>query len=294
MTKWGKDLDPDHILQEYPRPQLVRDSYLNLNGEWDYAISKRKELTTYDGEILVPFSPETKLSGVEKIVQPDDYLHYRRVFKLPFEFVEGRVLLHFGAVDQECEVFLNDKKVGEHQGGYLPFHFDVTDAITHEQENVLEIRVIDQTEYSPHARGKQKLDRKGKMDALFYTPSSGIWKTVWLESVPHDYIQRIQTTPNYDESSVTFHVETNQEVGEVLLEISFENELVKEVTIAPNEDVEIELDDFNAWSPERPNLYDVSIQYGEDTVTTYFGMRKYSKEKDRNGVYRFHLNSTLR
>lgn len=291
MTKWGRKLNPNQILQEYPRPQLVRDSYINLNGKWDYAISKTKEITSYDGEILVPFAPESKLSGVRKTVQPDDVLHYRRGFKVPFNFMDGRVLLHFGAVDQECEVFLNGQKVGEHQGGYLPFHFDVTDAIVHEQENILKVQVTDETEYSPHARGKQKLHHKGKMDAIFYTASSGIWKTVWLESVSHDYIQTIRTTPNYDAGSVTFYVETNTDAGDVNLEISFEDEVVKEVTIAPNEDVEVELGKFKSWSPESPHLYNVSIQYGKDRVTSYFAMRKYSKEKDKNGVYRFHLNN---
>lgn len=291
MTKWGENIDPDQVRQEYPRPQLVRESYLNLNGKWAYAISKEKEVQAYDGEIVVPFSPETKLSGVEKVVQTDDYLHYRRAFNLPFEFIKGRVYLHFGAVDQECEVFLNDQKVGEHQGGYLPFALDITDVITHEHENILEVRVTDKTEFSPHARGKQKLHHKDKMDAIFYTPSSGIWKTVWLESVPHDYIKNIQTTPNYDNSSVTFRVETNQPAEEVRLAISFKDELVKEVVIAPNEDVEVALDSFKAWSPEMPHLYDVTVEYEEDTVSTYFGMRKYSKEKDRNGIYRFHLNN---
>ena len=123
MTKWGKKIDRTKVLQEYPRPNFVRESYLNLNGEWDYCINQKKEAEEYTGKILVPFSPETDLSGVGKIVQPEDYLHYRKSFRLPEGFVKDRVLLHFGAVDQECEVFLNEKKLGEHKGGYLPFSF---------------------------------------------------------------------------------------------------------------------------------------------------------------------------
>ena len=125
MTRWGKSLDKTNVLQEYPRPSLVRDSYLNLNGEWDYCINQQKTTEEYTGKILVPFSPETDLSGVAQIVQPEDYLHYRKRFSLPEGFVKERVLLHFGAVDQECEVFLNQTKLGEHKGGYLPFSFDI-------------------------------------------------------------------------------------------------------------------------------------------------------------------------
>lgn len=121
MTRWGKDIEKTKVLEEYPRPNLVRDSYLNLNGEWDYCINREKTAEKYTGKILVPFSPETDLSGVRRIVQPEEYLHYRKRFRLPEGFVEGRVLLHFGAVDQECEVFLNKKKLGEHKGGYFAF-----------------------------------------------------------------------------------------------------------------------------------------------------------------------------
>lgn len=124
MTKWGKKVDNKDVLKEYPRPNLVRDSYLNLNGEWEYAITKSKEIEKYDGNIVVPFSPEAYLSGVQRIVQPDDYLHYRCKFRLGADFIKERLILHFGAVDQECEVFLNGIRIGEHKGGI--FHFPLT------------------------------------------------------------------------------------------------------------------------------------------------------------------------
>ena len=128
MTRWGKKVNKMNIHKEYPRSRMVRDSYLNLNGEWEYAITETDYVDQYDGTILVPFSPETKLSGVEQILQPEEYLHYKRKFKLPRRFNEGRILLHFGAVDQECEVYLNGHSVGNHKGGYLPFYFDITES----------------------------------------------------------------------------------------------------------------------------------------------------------------------
>lgn len=291
MTRWGKTVDASNVHPEYPRPRMVRDSYLNLNGEWEYAITKTENVQKYDGTILVPFSPETQLSGVNQILQPDEFLHYRRYFSLPAHFEQDRVILHFGAIDQECEVVLNDIHIGTHQGGYLPFSFDISKAVYSEMVNSLEIRVTDKTELSPHARGKQKLHPKGKMDALFYTPSSGIWKTVWLESVPTTYMTQVDITPNYDDSSVTFHIETNQKSRNAMIEISLNYDILKNIRIPTNQNVTIPLDSFQAWSPETPNLYDVKIHCERDQILTYFGMRKLSKRKDVNGVNRFYLNN---
>ena len=145
MTRWGRELDVNHVKQEYPRPNMVRKSYINLNGYWDCCINHQVECDTYDQTILVPFAPESVLSGVGQIVQPDHYLHYRKKFTLPDGFNQGRVLLHFGAVDQECSVYLNEKKLGEHRGGYLPFCFDLSDALI-EGENIITLCVRDQTE----------------------------------------------------------------------------------------------------------------------------------------------------
>ena len=159
MSRWGKTVIADNVLPEYPRPSLVRDSYFNLNGEWEYCINQAEQVNDYDGKILVPFSPETLLSGVQKLVTPKDYLHYRKVFTLPENFRKDKVLLHFGAVDQECDVWLNGKEIGSHKGGYLAFTFDVTEKLV-PGENVLTLRVQDATEEKPHARGKQKLNKK--------------------------------------------------------------------------------------------------------------------------------------
>lgn len=290
MSRWAKDVSVENALPEYPRPNLVRDSYFNLNGEWEYCINKEKTVTKYDGTILVPYSPETKLSGVEKIVMPEDYLHYRKVFVLPEGFKKDRVILHFGAVDQECIVSLNGNRLGGHLGGYMAFSFDITDYLV-EGENVLTLCVKDMTEKKPHARGKQKLVKKGKYGSLFYTPQSGIWKTVWMESVSNDYIKTLKITPQYDYSAIALKVRTNGGKGTANVVVMDGDTVVTEQTIATNKEVIINIGDFKAWTPDTPHLYDLKITYGEDEVTSYFGMRKFSVERDSNGILRFFMNN---
>lgn len=288
MTTWGSELDRDHVKQEYPRPNMVRDSYLNLNGKWDCAITREKVCRAYDREILVPFAPESVLSGVDVVVQPEDYLHYRKRFCLPDGFDRGRVLLHFGAVDQECTVYLNGTKLGEHRGGYLPFTFDVTDALA-EGENELTLTVRDRTEKAPYPRGKQKLTKKGKMGYLFYRPVSGIWKTVWMESVPQSYVTGVRMTPRYDDVQIEMEIGASRP-GKAKVKICFEGEMVCEAEIETGKSARIDLPGFKAWSPEEPNLYDVIIEYGEDRVQSYFGMRVFESGRDSRGILRFYLN----
>lgn len=297
VTRWGKDIDKDNVLKEYPRPNLVRDSYLNLNGEWEYCINQSEKAEQYDGTILVPFSPETLLSGVQKIVMPKDYLHYKKVFELPEGFQKSRVILHFGAVDQECQVYLNGTHLGGHKGGYLPFHFDITDALV-EGENVLTLTVRDWTEEKPHARGKQKLVKKGKYGSLFYTPQSGIWKTVWMESVEESYVEDVRITPVFDDAAVRIRVRAARtEKGadrpkeKVEIKILDEGVVVAEATGETSREMKIDVPDFKAWSPDTPHLYDVEITMGEDKVKSYFGMRKFSTGRDKNGILRFFLNN---
>ena len=316
ISRWGKEIDPGNILQEYPRPNLVRDSYFNLNGEWECRINESETADFYDETIIVPFSPESMLSGVGKIVMPHQRLHYRKKFTLPEGFKKSRVLLHFGAVDQECSVFVNGIRVGGHKGGYLPFHFDITDSLR-QGENVLTLSVTDRTEQSPHARGKQKLQKKGKYASLFYTPQSGIWKTVWMESVEKAYIEDVRITPLYDDSSVRFEItvlnacktsgaeasggkasggetsgtvrlavlERGVEIGQAEITVRQEKEIKKVIS------QEIKLDGFKPWTPDTPHLYDVIIRYGEDEVRSYFGMRKLSTGRDGKGILRFFLNN---
>lgn len=194
-TRWGRALDPERVLPEYPRPQLVRDSYLNLNGWWDHAFTRHDagEPATYDGRILVPFSPEAPLSGVGRQLQPDELVWYRRTFALPLGFVGGpggRVMLHFGAVDQTCTVWLNGVEVGANHGGYLPFTCDLTDALR-DGDNELLVRVRDVSNNMGPSSGKQRLHRGG----IWYTAQSGIWQTVWAEWVPASYVESLVLTP---------------------------------------------------------------------------------------------------
>lgn len=296
-SRWGRKLNKEESWQEYPRPNMVRDSYYNLNGEWDCCISPSAEVQPheYDRKILVPFSPESVLSGIEEILQPGMYLHYRKVFRLPEGFRKRRVLLHFGAVDQECEVFLNGRMLGGHKGGYLPFYFDVTDAL--QEENELLLRVTDETEQSPHARGKQKLSKKGILSSLFYTPQSGIWQTVWMESVPETYIEWIKLTPLYDESAVRVRIKT---AGNGRMEnyrqtaritIMDGDRIIAQAQTEPDRNCVICMDRFRSWSPEDPFLYGVQITLGDDVVTSYFGMRKVSAGRDGSGILRLFLNN---
>lgn len=289
-TRWGRTLELEQVHKEYPRPQLVRDSFFSLNGNWEYAINQTADVNDYDGEILVPFSPEAKLSGVSRMVRPEDYLHYKKVFVLPEGFRKERVILHFGAVDQECVVALNGQVLGEHKGGYLAFSFDVTDKLC-EGENELKLCVRDFTEKVPHARGKQRLVKPKLMPSLFYTAQSGIWKSVWLESVPENYIQGVKITPLFDESSVKIEVKAKgtKKQGNITI---FDGE--KEVQTADwtaDKAVVLPIQDFKAWTPETPFLYDVKISCGDDEVRSYFGMRKFSVEKDKNGILRFFFNN---
>ncbi len=290
-------LDRTIIKKEYPRPNFVRDSFFNLNGEWEYCINQSGSCNGYEGKILVPFSPETRLSGVERILQPNEWLHYRKQFVLPVGFKKDRVILHFGAVDQECEIYLNEQKVGTHQGGYLAFSFDIT-AYLISGENELKVIVRDFTEKSPHARGKQRVKKPKLMSSLFYTPQSGIWKTVWLESVPKEYIESVKVTPLYDKSAVQFFVqakqhnaETNVRNEKVGITVLDGETVVAKLQGNPNENSVIQLGDFKSWTPDTPHLYDVRITYGEDEVWSYFGMRKFSVDRDKKGILRFFLNN---
>ncbi|GIH64323.1 glycoside hydrolase family 2 protein [Microbispora siamensis] len=270
----------DNPLPEYPRPQLVRDSYLNLNGRWEYAIRDYAP-ETYDGEILVPYSPEAPLSGVNRQLLPGETLWYRRRFDLPDDFADGRVILHFGAVDQTCRVWVNDDEVGGHTGGYLPFSFDVTDALR-PSENVLVVAVRDDT--GNGSRGKQRLRRGG----IWYTAQSGIWQTVWTERVPEVHVERLTLTPLLGDScvEVTVHAPT----GEAHVEISAGGEAVARVTVPAERPVRVPLPEVRAWSPEDPFLYDVAVSLGADRVRSYFGMRSFSVGPDADGVPRLLLN----
>lgn len=279
-TKWGEALDKGHILQEYPRPQLRRDSYINLNGVWEYAITETEEApATYDGEILVPFSPESELSGVNRTLLPAQTLWYRRTIRLPESFHQGRVLLHFGAVDQIATVYINGTEVCSHVGGYTPFSADITACL--KEENTLLVKVRDYSDTCSLSRGKQKSKRGG----IWYTAQSGIWQTVWIESVPEHYIESLRITPLFDESAVELTVISAQslpctaQIGDIT------------AAFTASEPVRIPLPSFIPWTPESPYLYDLTVTMGDDRIESYFGMRKFSVGTDGNGVKRLFLNN---
>ncbi len=271
-TVWGEMLDQEHPLPEYPRPQLVRNSYVNLNGPWTYRVEGTGENQGRMGTIIVPFSPECILSGGGFQLKPEEILCYEKRFTLPEGFRRDRVLLHFGAVDQSCAVFLNGRPVGGHEGGYLPFSMDITEALR-DGENHLSVSVRDVTNGGCHAFGKQKYDRGG----IWYTATSGIWQTVWMESVPNNYINKIRLTPDFDKRCIDWRIEAGDPAGAratVRLNGTFVTAGVTDESGCGR--AEIPEDLFRPWTPEDPCLYDLEIEMGEDRVTSYFGMRKFS------------------
>jgi len=280
-TVWGEKLDKNSILPEYPRPQMERSGYINLNGEWEYAITDKDEKPElFDGNILVPFSPESPLSGVERSVKPDQWLWYERTFTLPEDFNKGHVLLHFGAVDQSSWVYVNNREVCCHIGGYTPFSVDITDALVC-GVNTLTVKVRDLSDTSFHSRGKQKTARGG----IWYTAQSGIWQTVWMESVPTEYIKELHITPRFDDSAVDIKlISDSSSEGIIRMEDG------REFAVHANSTATIPMPDFEPWSPESPKLYTFEAILGEDKVSSYFGMRKFSVESDDSGIKRLFLN----
>lgn len=277
-TKWGETLDREHPLPEYPRPQLRRESFLNLNGVWQYAVSTlNSEPEEYDGDIVVPFPLESELSGVGRVLQPGEYLWYRREFTLPEDFNVGRVLLHFGAVDQCARVWVNGMDACTHTGGYLPFSADITDLLF-EGENTLVVRVTDDTDRSYHTRGKQKL----KPGGIWYSPVSGIWQTVWCESVPENYISSLFITPHLEDGSVELLVMGEGAVRAVIDGDAYDFDAGTSALL--------KLREVRAWSPEEPYLYKLELAMGDDRVESYFAMRSVGIGEDRNGVKRLLLN----
>ena len=288
-----------HPLPEYPRPALRRDSFESLNGLWQFAITKSAQLPRqWEGDILVPYSPETRASGVGRTLQPGEWLHYHRSFAPPAGS-GGRVLLHFGAVDYVCAVQVNGHLVGGHRGGYWPFTFDITEALNADH-NRLWVAVQDPTGAGVQARGKQTLRPGG----MFYPAQSGIWQTVWLERVPDNYIETLTVTPDYDARTVTVRARTAKPGGAVNLwavvraggvtiaEDWGSDEADRDGAVTLN----IPEEHFFPWSPDRPFLYDLTVgtTQGEeesfDTVHSYFALRKWSCAPDARGVLRFCLN----
>lgn len=287
QTRWTDQIDADKVLPAYPRPQLQRDTWTNLNGTWQYAIVPRDsgEPAHWDGDILVPFPVESQLSGVGKAVQPDQVLMYRRSFEAPKLRKGERLLLHFGAVDWEATVWCNGALVGQHRGGYDPFSFDVTDALGKDNPQWITVRVWDPTDSGAQPRGKQVLKPQG----IFYTAVTGIWQTVWLERVPAAHITGVRLEPKVDQSEVLLTVEA-------ATPIPFEaavfdgTDRIAEARGVAGEPVRIRIHNPKLWWPDAPFLYDIRITAGQDVVQSYFGMRSIGMGLDQDGYQRLLLN----
>ncbi len=302
MTRWAAEVTADKVHAEYPRPQMVREDWMNLNGLWEYAIRPRGEgvPSTFDGQILVPFAVESALSGVMERVGEGHELWYRRLFVAPPTPDAGRMLLHFGAVDWQATVWVNDLEVGRHQGGYDAFTFDVTEALVDGESQEIVVRVWDPTDSGFQPRGKQVSEPRG----IWYTPVTGIWQTVWLEAVPAESIARLTMETDIDEGVLRLAVAArgaggvgNGEPGLTLYaEARVGDGAVASATGDAGEEILLAIDDARLWSPDSPFLYDLRVELrrkGEpvDEVGSYFGMRKIAVGKDDDGVNRLMLNN---
>lgn len=298
LTPWGEALDPDVVLPEYPRPQLVRDSHLSLNGRWDHAITAAVEdwpgaaPTQWDGPIIVPFSPETPLSGVGRQVLGSETLWYHRTVRLPAGFRGDRLIVHFGAVDQICQVFVDGVEVASHVGGFTPFSAVISPA-----DDVFElvVAVRDLTDSSHHSRGKQRMDRGG----IWYSAQSGIWQTVWIEATPEVAVRRLSLTPRLihgeDGSLVdatldlTMHTWADRPATASVV-VSASGREIARATVRAGEPVRIPIPDARLWSPEDPFLYDLEVIVGDDRVASYVGLRSLGIGTDADGHRRLLLN----
>lgn len=293
-TEWADKVDPQNVLPEYPRPIMERQQWLNLNGLWDYAITKKDAPLpkTFDGKILVPFAIESSLSGVGKTIKADQSLWYERKFQIPEDWKGKNVLLNFGAVDWKTEVFVNGNKIGEHTGGYTPFSFNITKNLK-DGENSLAVRVWDSTG-NGLPRGKQ-LD---KPHGIFYTSVSGIWQTVWLEPVSASHISGLKITPDLDSSSFDIKVDSDDKSATATIKVLDNGKVVAQTTAAANKTANIPVKNPKLWWPKSPFLYDLEITLsnkgGEqvDSVKSYAAMRKFSIAKHgRFGGVDFTLNN---
>lgn len=295
-TKFTDNLDLNCPLNEHPRPQFMRENWLSLNGQYEYAVTRNKNTfpKEYDGHITVPFAIESELSGVKRTLQPDERLWYRRLFTVPDSFKGKRVILHFDAVDWQCHVYINKRPGTIHKGGYSAFSLDITDLLK-DGENELIVRVFDPSDKGLQQRGKQTLKSHG----FWYTATSGIWQPVWLEAVETVHIDKIRLTPDFDKGKVRIQSFIKGAKGDVRISATVTEKLDGGEVIFSgdiSEDDCIEIPDFIPWSPENPHLYGLSLElYAgdelKDSVKSYFGIRKFSVGRDGKGLPRLLLNN---
>lgn len=291
ITVWGENLDPADVLPEYPRPQMVREHWMNLNGLWEYAITPIESVPEeMDGHILVPFAVESALSGVGRAVTENDALWYSREITIPKDWDGQRIILHFGAVDWKAEVYVDDRLVGEHTGGYTPFSFDITDALGKGRRHTLKVKVTDSTDkwYQPH--GKQVSDPRG----IWYTAVTGIWQTVWMEPVPSSSINSYYAVSDIDSGTLAVSVDAALAEGDNVEVVLLADGVP--VVEAEGREVILHVPDMKLWSPSDPYLYDIEIKVVSDgaivdCVKGYAAMRKISSARDEAGHKRMLLNN---
>ncbi len=295
-TEWAAEVAPQNVWNVYPRPLLERAEWKSLNGLWDYALSPRHSPApaAYDGEILVPFPVESSLSGVKKTVGEDQVVWYERSFAVPSGWRGRDILLHFGAVDWQADVWVNDIKAGTHTGGYSAFYFNITPFLNSRGDQKVVVRVWDPTDKSFQPRGKQVSEPRG----IWYTAVTGIWQTVWIEPVERNHISGIRTTPDIDLNRVSIGIETSgNSFGDYAeVKVTDEGKIVSTERFAVSGNADIYLDAPKLWSPESPFIYDLEVTLYSggkvaDRVKSYFAMRKISTGRDRNGIVRIRLNN---
>ncbi|MCD8316216.1 MAG: glycoside hydrolase family 2 [Eggerthellaceae bacterium] len=321
MTVWGENIDPEHVRDEHPRPQFAREGITMLNGWWDLRILRSKRNLSkswknapapekFDRKILVPFSPEAKLSGVGKQIHPDELLWYKKVIDAPEIPEGGRCILHFEAVDYACACYVNGVCVGTHTGGYIPFSFDITDAVAQtfvrkDKSVVYEkprevyssfteilLCVWDPSETGTQLRGKQRIEHGG----IWYTAQSGIWGPVWLECVPYDRIDSIVLTPSIEDEEIHISVKLHGEDGHLHIDVTDSNEdqVANESCMVDStlEEVKVSIpvEGMHLWTTDDPFLYYLELRFGDDVVHTYCAFRSVSIERDDDEILRFCLN----
>ena len=297
LTPWAEKIDVKNVLPEYPRPQLVRSNWQNLNGLWQYAITNAGQQTipvTFDGQILVPYAIESALSGVGKTVGKDKALWYKNTFNLKRPSGAEQLILHFGAVDWQCDVYVNGVKAGSHEGGYDPFSFNITKHLKKGNRQDIALRVWDPTDEGPQPRGKQIKNPH----SIWYTPVTGIWQTVWAEIVPSAYILNTKHTPDVDNGQLKVSANVEGAMpGDIVKFVAYDGAaVIGEATLPSGVEGSIDIKNAKLWSPASPHLYHLRISLLRgvkqiDHVESYFAMRKISLKTDAKGIERLALNN---
>ena len=294
LTKWASEVDPLKPWLQYPRPDMVRNAWINLNGLWDYSVTQKgKKPEKWDGSILVPYPVESALSGVRKKISEKENLWYKRDFSIPNIWKKKNILLNFEACDWETTVWVDGKEVGTHRGGYDPFTFDITEALDNKKLHELLVCVWDPTDKGTQPRGKQVTSP----GSIWYTSTTGIWQTVWIEPVNKSYIASFRTVTNADNGTIIFKTDVkNADAGSLLFKILKEGRTIATATGKANNETTLQIKDPLLWSPDKPFLYDITIELKNnnktvDKVKSYTGIRKISIGKTADGFIRMLLNN---